>query len=117
MEEISVKTHLIITDIHNEYHMNWCGRIIDAKSMLENGLPTFIVVGTGGRMEINTVDMARLERAAKMLTHPKGRSAVTSDVARIYIKEIDGHEMLLGVMTLKNIKTFAPMYDKVGFMK
>lgn len=117
MEEISVKTHLIITDIHNEYHMNWCGKIIDAKPVLENGLPTFIVVGRGGRMEINTVDMTRLERAAKMLTRPKGRSAVSTDSSRIYIKEVDGNEMLLGVMTHKNIKTFAPMYDKVGFMK
>ena len=31
--------------------------------------------------------------------------------------EIDGNDFLLGVMTHKNIKTFAPMHDKVGFMK
>jgi hypothetical protein len=117
MEEISVKTHLIITDIHNEYHMNWCGKIADAKPILKNGMPVFSIVGTGGRTEINTVDMTRLENAAKLLTRPKGRSAVSKDSAYIYIKEIDGHEMLLGIMTHKNIKTFAPMYDKVGFVK
>ena len=108
MEEISVKTHLIIVDMHNEYHMNWCGKIADAKPALKDGLPTFIVVGAGGRMEINTVDMARLERAAKLLTRPKGRSAVSTDSSRIYIKEVNGNDMLLGVMTHKNIKNFAP---------
>ena len=117
MEQVSIKTHLIITDIHNEYHMNWCGKIVEAKPLLENGLPIFVIKGTRGRMEINTIDMKRLERAAKLLTQPKGRSAVTSDTARIYIKEENGNEMLLGVLTHKNIKTFAPMYDKVGFIK
>ena len=117
MEEVSIKTHLIITDIHNEYHMNWCGKIAEAKPILENGLPIFIIKGARGRMEINTIDMKRLERAAKLLTQPKGRSAVTSDTARIYIKEENGNEMLLGILTHKNIKTFAPMYDKVGFIK
>ena len=117
MEEVSIKTHLIITDIHNEYHMNWCGKIAEAKPILENGLPIFIIKGTRGRMEINTIDMKRLEQAAKLLTQPKGRSAVTSDTARIYIKEENGNEMLLGILTHKNIKTFAPMYDKVGFIK
>ena len=117
MEEVSIKTHLIITDIHNEYHMNWCGKIAEAKPILENGLPIFIIKGTRGRMEINTIDIKRLERAAKLLTQPKGRSAVTSDTARIYIKEENDNEMLLGILTHKNIKTFAPMYDKVGFIK
>jgi len=117
MEEVSIKTHLIITDIHNEYHMNWCGKISEAKPFLENGLPIFIIKGTRGRMEINTIDMKRLERAAKLLTQPKGRSAITKDTARIYIKEENGNEMLLGILTHRNIKTFAPMYDKVDFIK
>ena len=117
MEEISIKTHLIITDIHDEYHMNWCGKIMDAKPLLQDGLPLFIIIGTKGRMELNTIDMKRLEDGAKLLTYPKGRSAVSVDTSRIYLKEIDGNEMLMGVMTHKNIKTFAPMHDKVGFMK
>lgn len=116
MQEILVKSHLIITDIHNEYHMNWCGKIAEAKPLLQNGLPVFVIIGGKGRMELNTIDMKRLEECAKLLTHPKGRSSVSVDTARIYITEENGNEMLLGVMTHKNIKTFAPMYDKVGYM-
>jgi hypothetical protein len=114
MEEVMVKTHLIITDIHDEYHMNWCGKIVEAKPLLKNGLPLFIIIGTKGRLELNTIDMKHLERSAKLLTRPKGRSAITTDTARIYIKEIGGNEMLMGVLTHKNVKTFAPMFDKVG---
>ena len=117
MEELMVKTHLIITDIHDEYHMNWCGKIADAKPLLKDGLPLFIIISTRGRIELNCVDMKRIERCAKSLTYPKGRSAVSVDTSRIYIKEIDGNDFLLGVMTHKNIKTFAPMHDKVGFIK
>ena len=117
MEEIFVKTHLIITDIYNEYHMNWCGKIAEAKPILKDGLPIFVIIGTRGRMELNTIDMKRIEDVAKLLTHPKGRSAVSIDTARIYIKEADGNEMLLGVMTHKNVKTFAPMHDKIGYQK
>ena len=117
MEEALVKTHLIITDIHDEYEMNWCGKIADAKPMLKYGLPVFVIIGARGRIEINTIDMKWIEHNAKLLTHPKGRSAVSTDTSRIYIKEIDGNEMLLGVMTHKNVKTFAPMFDKVGYIK
>ena len=117
MEEISVKTHLIITDIHDEYHMNWCGKITNAKPYLKNDLPLFIIIGTGGRLELNTINMKHLERSAKLLTRPKGRSAVPKDTARIYIREVDGNDLLLGVMTHKNVKTFAPMHDKIGFIK
>ena len=117
MEEIALKTHLIITDIHDEYHMNWCGKIAEASPLLINGLPLIVIIGTRGRIELNTIDMKWIEHNAKILTRPKGRSAVSVDTSRIYIKEIDGNEMLLGVMTHKNIKTFAPMHDKVGFIK
>ena len=117
MEEIALKTHLIITDIHDEYHMNWCGKIAEANPLLINGLPLIVIIGARGRIELNTIDMKWIEHNAKILTRPKGRSAVSVDTSRIYIKEIDGNEMLLGVMTHKNIKTFAPMHDKVGFIK
>ena len=116
MGEVLVKTHLIITDIHNEYDMNWCGKLVNAKPKLQNGLPIFVIIGSKGRIELNTIDMKRIENTAKLLTHPKGRSAVSTDTARIYIKETDGNEMLMGVMTHKNVKTFAPMYDKVGYV-
>lgn len=115
MQEVMIKSHLIITDIHNEYHMDWCGKIADAKPMLKDGLPIFVIIGTRGRIELNTIDMKRIESAAKTLTYPKGKSAVSIDKARIYIKEEDGNDFLLGVMTHKNVKTFAPMFDKVGY--
>lgn len=115
MQEVMIKSHLIITDIHNEYHMDWCGKIADAKPMLKDGLPIFVIIGTRGRIELNTIDMKRIENAAKTLTYPKGKSAVSIDKARIYIKEEDGSDFLLGVMTHKNVKTFAPMFDKVGY--
>ena len=117
MQELLVKTHLIIKDIHDEYHMNWCGKIAEAKPLLKDGLPVFIIIGSAGRIELNTIDMKHIEHCAKLLTHPKGRSAVSIDTSRIYIKEVDGNDFLLGIMTHKNIKTFAPMHDKVGFIK
>ena len=116
MQEIMVKTHLIIKDIQNEYHMNWCGKLSDAKPALnENGMPTFVIIGSQSRMEINTIDINYLERCAKKLTFPKGRDAVSVDKAYIYIKEVGGNEKLLGILTHKRVKTFAPMYDKVGY--
>lgn len=72
MQEIMVKTHLIITDIHEEYHMNWCGKLIDTKPALnENGMPVFIIIGSKSRMEISTINMNYLENCAKRLTYPK----------------------------------------------
>ena len=113
MEEVMVKTHLIITDIHDEYHMKWCGKIAKATPFLKNGLPLFIIIGTKGRLELNTIDMKHLERSAQLMTRPKGRSAITTDTARIYIKEVAGYDFLQGVLTHKNVKTFSPMHDKV----
>ena len=115
MEEILIKSHLIISDIHNEYEINWTGSIVNTKPRFENGLPTFIIVGGNGRTEINTTDMTRVERCAKSLTRPKGRTAITSDVARIYILEEDGNEKLLGTLRNTCVKEFSPMFDTVGW--
>ena len=116
MQEIMVKTHLIITDIHEEYHMNWCGKLFDAKPALnEDGMPVFAIVGSKSRMEISTISMNHLENCAKRLTYPKGRGAVSTDKAYVYIKEVGGNEKLLGILTHKRVKSFAPMHDKVGY--
>jgi hypothetical protein len=48
---------------------------------------------------------------ARKATCPKGHQAVTSDSARIYIKEED-NEMLLGVVFHTRIKNFAPVFEK-----
>lgn len=115
MEEVFVKTHLIVTDVHEEYNIKWCGRIIDTKPKIKNGMPIFSIVGSRGRMEVNTTDMARLEQCAKLLTQPRGRAAVTTDSARIFIQEEGDKETLLGVLIHRHVKSYAPMYDKVGF--
>ena len=116
MQEIMVKTHLIIKDIHEEYDINWCGKLFDAKPALnENGMPTFVIISSQSRVELNTIDINCLERCAKKLTSPKGRGAISVDKAYIYIKEVGGNEKLLGILTHKRVKTFAPMYDKVGY--
>lgn len=118
MQEVMVKTHLIITDIHSEYHMKWCGKILDTKPLFnECGLPTFVIIGGEGRVVTNTINMKHLEELAKKMTHPKGRSAISTDSARIYIKEVDGNEKLIGVLFHNRVKTFAPMFDPVGFRK
>ena len=113
---VKINTHPIVKEVHDEYHMNWCGKLFDAKPALnENGMPTFVIVGSQSRMELNTIDINYLERYAKKLTSPKGRGAISVDKAYIYIKEIDGNEKLLGILTHKRVKTFSPMYDKVGY--
>jgi len=115
MEEKLIKTHLIITDVHDEYNMKWCGKIAKANPLIKNDMPVFIVAGADGRVEMNTTDMKRLEECAKRRTRPRGREAITKDQSYIYIKEIDGNEMLIGVLTHYHIKHYAPMYDAVWY--
>ena len=115
MEEVLVKTHLIVTDVHDEYNIKWCGRILDAKPKFKNNKPIFTIVGGKGRMEVNSTDMKYIEDCAKCLASPKGRAAVTTDTARIYIVQEDDSEKLLGIVTQNHIKSYAPMYDKIGY--
>ena len=112
---VSVKTHLIVTDIHEEYNINWCGRIIDSNPVLKNGMPIFVVAGSNGRMELNTIDMKLIEKWGKKMTYPRGRKAVTTDKSYIYIKEVNGNEKLVCVVTHNHIKKYASMYDRVGY--
>lgn len=115
MQETKIFSHLIVTDVHNEYSIRWIGKILDSKPKFKNGKPIFIVVGSDGRMEFNTTDMARIENCAKMCTKPRGRSAISTDTARIYILEEDDNEKLMGILTHNRVKTFAPMYDSVYY--
>lgn len=111
MQEVKLKTHLIVTDVHEEYFVNWCGKLYDSKPELKNGLPIFILVGTEGRIELNTIDIALIEKCAKRLTRPKGKQAFTSDTSHIYLLEEDGNQKLMATVTHNHIKKFAPMYD------
>lgn len=115
MEEILVKTHLIIKNIQDEYSINWCGRIIDSKPKIKHGLPVFVIVGRDGRYELSSADMRYIEESAKNAAKPRGREAITSGKSYIYILEEDDSERLLGIVTHNRIKHYAPMYDKVGW--
>lgn len=116
MQEVLVKTHLIITDIQDNYNIRWIGKILDSKPLFRNNMPVFVIVGTNSRTEINTTDMKRLERRAKEMAIPRGRTALTSATSRIYIVEQNGNEKLLGVVEHNRVKSFSPMYDKVGYI-
>lgn len=119
MEERRIKTHLIITDVHEEYHIDWCGKIADSKPKFKNGKPIFIIVGSkgNGRIELNTTNMKEIEKCAKLITNPRGRESITTDKCRIFLKEEDGNEKLIGILTHNHVKSYAPMYDKVGYEK
>lgn len=111
MEEIKLKTHLVIKDIHEEYSIRWTGKILDCKPKFKNDKPIFAIVGGKCRIELNTTDMKLIEKTAKLCTRPRGREAVTTDTARIYIIEEDDNQKLMGTLTHNHIKTFAPMHD------
>ena len=115
MEEVRVKTHLIITDIHEEYQIKWYGKIAQMKPKFKNNKLLFAIVGGKGRVELNTNDMKEIEERAKRLTYPRGRTAVTKDNAYVYLIEEDNSEQKIGTVTHYKIKTYAPMYDKVGY--
>ena len=115
MQEIKIKTHLIVTDVHDEFNIKWCGKIVDTNPVLQNGLPIFILISSESRVEMNTINMTHIENCAKRLTRPKGRSAVSTDKTYIYIKEVSGKDTLIGIVTHNRIKSFAPMYDSVGY--
>lgn len=111
---MKLKTHLIITDIHEEFHIKWCGRIIDTKPLIKNKKPVFVVVGGAGRIELNTTSMNDVEYWGKRMTYPLGRESFTTDKSYIYIKEENGNEKLLGIITHNHIKQYAQMFDEVA---
>ena len=116
MQEVMLKTHLIVSDVHEEYFVKWCGKMIDVKPQLKNGLPVFVVVGTDGRMELNTIDIKSIEKCAKSLSHPRGKAAITSDCARIYILEENGAETLMGKVFHNHVKQYQQMFDKFEYI-
>lgn len=46
MSMINVKTHLICTDVHDEYRVEWCGKIADTRPKFKDGKPIFVIVGS-----------------------------------------------------------------------
>ena len=113
-KEVMLKTHLIVTDTHEEYSVKWFGKLKDVNPELHNGLPTFVIVTSLGRTEINTIDLMEIERVSKKMTRPRGKQSLTTDTARIYIREVDGTEKPIGAVVHDHVKTYAQMYDRVG---
>lgn len=108
---VKINTHPIVVGAHEEYHIDWCGQIINTRPKMENGKPIFIIKGNEGTIELNTIDMKHIERVAKKLTNPCGGASVTTDEAYIYILEEDGKKTLLGVVTHNHIMEYRQMYD------
>lgn len=115
IEEVALKTHLIVTDIHEEYDIKWHGKIVDSKPLIKDGMPVFVIIGSGSRAELNTVNIKLIEKCAKQMTNPRGKASCTKDTALIYIKEVDGNEKCIGTVVHKHVKKYAQMYDKVGY--
>lgn len=111
MQEVMLKTHLIVTDVHEEYIVDWCGKIADTKPLFKNNMPIFIIISSNSRVELNTIDIKRIEECAKRITNPRGRRAITTDIARIYIKEEDGKEKFIGRVIHNHVKQYQQMYD------
>ena len=116
MAEVMLKTHLIVTDVHEEYFVKWCGKLANVKPLLKNDLPIFIIIGTDGRMELNTIDIQTIEKCAKSLCHPRGKGAITTDCARIYILEEDETETLMGKVFHNHVIQYQQMYDKFKYI-
>lgn len=108
-----IKTHLIVTGQWEEYEVKWCGRLIDTNPVLKNGMPIFVIITNSGRMELNTIDLAAVETAAKKFTYPRGRGSVTTDKGYIYVITQGGEEKLLGIVVHNHIRKYAPMYDEL----
>lgn len=115
MQEELIKTHLIITDVHEEYNIKWHGKIANVSPLLINNKPVFVLISSTTRLELNTIDIKYIEKCAKQITFPRGKSGTTTDKTRIYIKSSSGEEIYIGTVEHKHIKTYAPMYDKVGY--
>ena len=116
MREIKLKTHLITVNVYDEYVVKWCGRLVDVKPLLKNGLPVFVVVGARGRIELNTIDISEIETCAKSVCYPRGKAAIRTDSSRIYIIEEDGTETLMGKVFDTHITQYQQMYDKFEYI-
>lgn len=112
---IKVNTHPIVVGSHEEYDIEWCGRIIDTKPKMENGMPVFLIRSKEGGMELNTIDMKMVEHVAQKMTNPCGRGGVITDRAFIYIIEEDDKQTLLGIVTHAHIREYRSMYDEFEY--
>lgn len=111
--KVMMKTHLIVTEQSDEYDIKTHKRIIDTCPKFYNDKFLFIIITGEKRLEIKSLNINDAINLAKKVTMPRGRTAVTTDKARIYIDCADGGEVLLTTVTHNHIKKFAPMFDPV----
>ena len=112
MEEVT-NTRLICIGCDDDFQMKWIRKIIDTNPSFDGDKLSFVIIGSNSRVEISTMDFNRLENVAKRITAPKGRSAISTDKAYIYIKEENGGEKIMGVVERCHIRKYAPMFDEV----
>lgn len=109
---VKINTHPIVIGAHEEYHIDWCGKIANTHPKLRDNKPVFFIRGSQGSIELNTIDMKYIEDTAKGMTFPRGRASFTTDKAYIYIVEENGNKALLGTVTHNHIKEYNQMYDE-----
>jgi len=116
MQEVMLKTHLFCAGVTEEYSVKWCGKLANVTPSLKNDLPIFIIVGSEGRIELNTIDIKLIERCAKNLSHPRGKESFTTDCARIYILDEHENEVLMGKVFHNHIKQYKQMFDRFEYI-
>lgn len=112
---VKINTHPIVKETHEEYHMNWCGKLKNTHPKIVKDNPVFVVRTSKKRVELNTIDMTLIERTAKRITDPRGRNAVTTDKAYVYIQEEGDKETLMGILTHNHVKSYGQMYDEFEY--
>ena len=61
-EKMTTTTRFICIDSRDEYSIRWFTKIMDTNPVFnKNGKLSFAIIGSKGRMEINTLDMNYLE--------------------------------------------------------
>ena len=106
------KTHLIQVGEEYSFNVKWHRRIIDLSVKLTNGMPSFVIISNYGRVEFQTRSLNEVEEQAKSFCCPRGRRAIESDRAHIYIETNEG-EVLLGTVYCTRRRDFQPMYDLI----
>lgn len=112
---VKINTHPIVVSSHEEYHIEWCGKILDTHPKIVNNMPVFFIRGSQGGLELNTLDMKMIEQIAQKLTNPHGKGSITTDKSYIYIIEEDDTKKLLGVVTHNHIRDYRQMYDEFEY--
>ena len=108
-----VKTHLIVTGQSDNFKTEWKKSILSIeKPILTDGLLNYVIVTKEKRVEMKELDPMKVEKCAKKLTWPRGRGALTTDLAKIYVKTERGEE-LIGIVTHNHIRDYAPMFDEI----